>query len=205
MTLGELRPGQAFRAADGALWAVAFRFPSRTVRCYPCAGGPGEFWDAEPDTPAEPLDLPALVKERDELLGLVHDLLIDSEAERRGREGERGEVVRLLEGWAALAEGERSVLAIGSDRWQAVNERLALARALLEDVRARGPAATPLPPARLAERVKVLETAMRGLVDVVPAVEWRSGAAGPAWRNALARALRAARAALEGAGGKQPT
>jgi hypothetical protein len=150
-TLGELRPGQVFRAEDGALWAVAFRFPSRTVRCYPCAGGPGEFWDAEPDIPAEPLDLPALLKERDELLGLVHDLLIDSEAFERGRQAERGEVMRLL-------EGERGRYAPHGDFRRALE-------AALDAVRARGPAAAPDPPARLAERVKVLETAMRGLLD----------------------------------------
>jgi hypothetical protein len=162
-TLGELGPGDVFRKGDGTLWLRHGYHDRRYATAMPLgADGGGKLFHV--DDPVEPLDLPALLKERDELLGAVHDLLIDSEAERRGREAERGEVVRLLEVYAAEAEGERSVLAVGSDAWRAVRQRLALARRLLEDVRARGPAAAPLPPARLAARVRELEGALRGLV-----------------------------------------
>jgi hypothetical protein len=136
-TVGELRQGAAFRAADGTLWAVAFRFPDRTVRCYSSAGDPGKFWDAEPGTIIEPLDLPALLAEH----ALFRRLLADAGQDQGyavGAWAEREAVLRLLEVYANEAEGERSVHVIGSGRWQAASERLALARCLLEDVRARG-------------------------------------------------------------------
>jgi hypothetical protein len=197
-TLGGLRLGTAFRTQDGRVgvrWGVEGHHVGRAA----CLWLDGHGFTATPpaDTPADPLDLPALLAERDELLALTHDLLIDSEAERRGREAERGEVARLLEVYVNEAEGERSVLAVGSDAWRAVRQRLALARCLLEDVRARGPAAAPDPPARLAARVRELEGALRGLLDAL-----LTHAGDAAYYT---RALAPARAALTGAGGKQPT
>jgi hypothetical protein len=200
-TLGELRPGSVFRTDDGRL-GVRWEAESRQDRRTGCLWLDGHGFEAAPpaDTPVEPLDLPALLAERDELLGLTHDLLIDSEAERRGREAERGEVVRLLEGLADRY-GKVEARAGAEDQWGDVGEASAARRALegvLVFVRARGPAATPDPPGRLAERVKVLETALARTVRMMEGYDMTS-------YEGTVDVLAAARAALEGAGGKQPT
>lgn len=206
VTLGELRPGTLFRTEDGRLWQAG----RRGVKGRPCLPlGPEEFEDDTDVIVAcshdvEPLDLPALLAERDELLALTHDLLIDSAAYERGRQAERGEVVRLLEAGAMKESVEAERARRGGDDAPARGFHIFAAGALrwaVDAVRARGPAATPLPPARLAERVKVLETALRGLADAAGKVS------GPyqSWMPDLIAARAAARAALEGAGGKQPT
>jgi hypothetical protein len=193
MTLGELRPGAVFRTDDGRIGVLALWWGADGRPSCLWVDGRGSAPVLPGDTPVEPLDLPALLKERDELLGLTHDLLIDSAAFERGREAERGEVARLLE--AAHAEHTEDVEG-GHNAWVEGFAAGALAD-VLSAVRARGPAATPLPPARLAERARELEGALRGLVNAI------SGSAHDV--AYYAHALAAARAALTGAGGKQPT
>lgn len=205
MTLGELRPGALFRTEDGRV-GVRWEAESRQDRRTGCLWLDGHGFKAAPpaDTPVEPLDLPALLAERDELLGLVHDLLIDSEAERRGREAERGEAVRLLEGKADQARTRRG------RAWQENDHHVArdmlheeeFLRGLVAAVRARGPAAAPDPPARLAARVRELEGALTRVVEQADAYEQYGHGQDP---GAVLDAIAAARAALEGAGGKQPT
>jgi hypothetical protein len=184
MKLDELRPGDVFRT-EGAPIAVRWE-PAYAVGGLLHVGclaldGTGYTFAPLGDTPVEPLDLPALLAERDELSAVVHDLLIDSVAFEYGRQAERGEVVRLLEDVARACQGRKMRLRTSGD---SANRAAAVREGYREEgvweareaVSARGPAATLLPPARLAKRVQELEAALRELLaDAEEAEEYWHG------------------------------
>jgi hypothetical protein len=151
-TLGKLSRGDVFRAADGLLWRKEMTRPSDGhCYCHPVSmnGGPTIVaGDAE----VEPLNLPALLKELDELRALTHDLLIDRDA-AYGREVGRGEALAALRG--VRAEGRAA-------NWGA--EGLAPVDAAIYRLNALGPVRPLPPPERLAARCRALGDALRACV-----------------------------------------
>jgi hypothetical protein len=115
------------------------------------------------------LDLPTLLEEH----ALFRRLLADVGQDHGYSVGvwaERGEVVRMLE--EAAAEFREARVGLENDiRYHSyLNCEFTLAE-IAEDIRARGPTATPDPPARLAKRVLELEEALRGLLADAEATE----------------------------------
>jgi hypothetical protein len=154
MTLGELRLGDVFRTTDGRV-GVRWRWEAgnRQDRRLGCLwlDGHGFNTTLPVNTPVERLDLPALLEEHALFRRLLEDVGQD-QGYSVGVWAERGEVVRMLE------RGRDHHAPNG-------NFRRALEAALIA-IRARGPAATlPEQPARLAERVRELEEALRRLLD----------------------------------------
>jgi hypothetical protein len=171
MTLGELQRGDVFRTQDGKLW-VYQRVGGGHHPIEVCRLGVYDRVTMPLTEPVEPLDLPALLEEH----ALFRRLLADAGQDQGyaiGVWAERGEVVRLLEGKTKRLRQGRAAEQEAENYW---NAQLCLAAlTALEDalatVRARGPAATPDPPARLAERVLELEGALRGLLADAEAAE----------------------------------
>jgi hypothetical protein len=165
MTLRELPTGTVFRTDDGRTWRVgaapALSGNPEEVWCqYVSTGTPGGECLLY-GTPVEPLDLPALLSELDELRTLTHDLLIDRDASV-GREVGRGEAARAIaalrarveDAWGGGGQVRKSCLVAG----------LAAAYGAVEDL---GPVRPPPPPERVVERCRELEGALRGLTKAV--------------------------------------
>jgi hypothetical protein len=108
------------------------------------------------DRPVEPLDLPALLAELDELRALTHDLLIDRDASV-GREVGRGEALAVL-GEVAEEVRRRELASLHTP----ASSALATAQGALRDL---GPVRPLPPPERVAERCRALEEALRACVE----------------------------------------
>jgi hypothetical protein len=154
--LRELSRGDVFRTADGRLWRMCFRVMTNQFLCQRVGDEDAE--DLPPDALVEPLDLPALLAELDELRTLTHDLLIDRDASV-GREVGRGQAVAVLN--ALIETAGRLPTTIHS---VAVVRALSTAAGAL---RALGPVRPLPPPERVAERCRALEGALRRMADVV--------------------------------------
>lgn len=169
--LADMKPGAVFRLPDGRVCIYDGRsLASDAVVCH--VTGTGGRLPMPPSTSVEPIDVPALARENADLRAMVADLWEESRAFAAGVEVGRGEARAILESHAKEAEDERSVLAVGSDAWLAVRGRLALARCLLEDVRALGPARPPLRPHALEAEVERLRGALRGLLGAISGQPW---------------------------------
>jgi hypothetical protein len=155
-TLGELPTGTVFRDEGGRLWWA--NGPGVTPeRSWALPVGRDEDADEFPaDTPVEPLDLPALLAELDELRTLTHDLLIDRDASV-GREVGRGEALAVL-GEVAEEVRRRELASLHTP----ASSALATAEGALRDL---GPVRPLPPPERVAERCRALEEALRACVE----------------------------------------
>jgi hypothetical protein len=162
-TLGKLARGDVFRAADGLLWRKEMTRPSDGhCYCHPVSmnGGPTIVaGDAE----VEPLNLPALLKELDELRALTHDLLIDRDA-AYGREVGRGEALATVEAEADRLLGLSKNATAGKHHRSLWHNQWEALVTVLSTLRALGPVRPLPPPERLAARCRALEDALRACV-----------------------------------------
>jgi hypothetical protein len=177
MKLGELRPGDVFRSPSGALWVVLDGIGGGGKRRYQLLGPRGGLVVTTPgDTSVEPLDLSALLEEHALFRRLLADVGQD-QGYTVGVWAERSAVVGMLEGELEKAARhckdamkEATSGGVGPNAVEVCVGVAAGVETVLAAVRARGLAATPDPPARLAERVQELEGALRGLLADAEAV-----------------------------------
>jgi hypothetical protein len=153
-TLGELEEGAVFEAhpEDAAapdILAVKSEYHYRdgTCQCVLLASGEYAHFRRRNATRVRPLDVPALLKELDELRTLAHDLLLDRDA-AYGREVGRGEALAAAEKW-----------------WEDVQDVDLEVGRLFDAIRGPTPVRPLPPPERLAARCRALEDALRAIAS----------------------------------------
>jgi hypothetical protein len=154
-TVDSLRPGAVFVRRDGSVWTRGFYRDAagREADCLPHAH-PFAASTLPADTPARPLDVPALARENADLRAMVADLWEESRAFAAGVEVGRGEALAALQ--------ELSPQSVTHSGTALISRTLVTA---LDAVRALGPARPPLRPHALEAEVERLREALRGLVD----------------------------------------
>jgi hypothetical protein len=97
-TVDSLRPGAVFVRRDGSVWTRGFYRDAagREADCLPHAH-PFAASTLPADTPARPLDVPALARENADLRAMVADLWEESRAFAAGVEVGRGEALAALQ------------------------------------------------------------------------------------------------------------